>query len=218
MLEFDGNFAYSLNAWSAVKATLPDQVDEAAMRRDLEGAAETYLAFTLTSQKSEWTKAVKANAGRVAKGADEFLEALRAAASDPEHLGFGWSQGALDLNAADREFSEFLGRVEFIADREREVADVYGSHIDGRKGEKAIRRRFIEQAIQIENFHAKRIFPTQVGRLLDFLLAASRPVLVGADAFGEGESGRDALGKLVDKIAKEGYRHKFLAWEISPTR
>jgi hypothetical protein len=88
-----------------------------------------------------------------------------------------------------------------------------------RKGEKILRLKYIEGVAQTwTHLCRKTLDGDDIGPALDFIEAATRPVLLGGDQFGQGESGRDALGKLVDAFRSEGFKYPRYHWEIYAQR
>jgi hypothetical protein len=194
------DFVYSEAHWSTISRCLRNPVVE--FRTNIEQLANNYLLTSAWSPQSEHVKSIKSGAARVAKAAREFLGALdEDGMENPAGYGLGM-----------KSYNSMISAVRHVADEEEVVANHWGIEIGG-PGRRRARRSYFEHLIVCWHAYTGRKMPSRriadddAGEMLDFLEAASRPVLVGADVFADNDSGRDAQRKLVASVRETGFVH-----------
>lgn len=231
---------YSPEYWLAITERIPPGANEKHIRDSLERAALSYAWNQTAWVKGERMQALHADAKKMAAAADAFLDALERYGGDPVHAGLGrlevrdkdgMPHQIEDVQIADERYAQMIEAVRAIRDSDRlrsggivdkesgKLMPGEGLSISSRKGEKILRRKYVEGVAQTWiHLCGKTLGGDDIGPALDFIEAATRPVLLGGDRFGQGESGRDALAKLVDAFRNEGFKFQLYHWEIYAQR
>jgi hypothetical protein len=200
--EHPGEGAYSADDLAKIFVLISDSAYDDQLKRSLELAAYMYFQHRFMSEKSPNTIRAKRRFGRVAGAAERFLKTL-------ERDGPGPVSSSLYLGTSDSEATE-LQRIKYmdmvesvrkIASRSRFRSLHPGSSFAGAgHAEKSIRRYFIRMLLQIWQVQQGKGLTEDVGAQIDFIEAASRPILAGKDKFGHGNSSRDNIRKELAQI------------------